>query len=167
VRGDHFSADAADFIELLANHGVRYLLVGGEAVIYHGYPRLTGDVDFWFEQTPENAERLFAALKAFWDGHVPNVASAEELLVPGLIVQFGRPPNRIDLIASISAVDFETAWARRIEEIVELGPGRRPPIYIIAVDELLRNKRATGRHKDLDDVEHLESIRGEPPDSAR
>jgi hypothetical protein len=101
VRGDHFSPDVQELVGTLAKHGVRFLLVGGEAVIYHGYPRLTGDVDFWYEQTPDNMSRLFAALSEFWDGAVPRVAAVSELLQPEVVVQFGRPPHRIDLLSVI------------------------------------------------------------------
>jgi len=97
VRADHFSDDVQALIALFGQHRVRYLLVGGEAVIYHGHPRLTGGVDFWFDQTTDNASRLFAALREYWEGAVPGLADAAELMAPAVIVQFGRPPHRIDL----------------------------------------------------------------------
>lgn len=158
VRGDHFSADVLELIETFERHGVRVLVVGGEAVIYHGYPRLTGDVDFWYEQSSENAGRLFAALLEFWNGDVPGVPAVEDLLTPGVIVQFGRPPHRVDMIAAIDGVDFAEAWPHRIEENLELPTGRGTRIAIIGLADLLRNKRVSGRHKDLDDVEHLEPL---------
>ncbi len=109
MRADHFSAAVQALVALLEQHRVRYLLGDGEAVIYHGYPRLTGDVDFWFDQTSENVSRLFAALVEYWDGAVPGVADPAELMVPAMIVQFGRPPNRIDLLSAIEGVRFEDA----------------------------------------------------------
>jgi hypothetical protein len=160
VRGEHFSPDVRELIEILGRHGVRYLLVGGEAVIYHGHPRLTGDVDFWYEQTPDNAGRLFAALREFWGGPIPAVATAAELLVPSVVVQFGKPPHRVDFISAIDGVTFETAWPHRVDEDLELLDSRRLPVAVIGLAELVANKRAAGRHKDLDDVEHLEPLLG-------
>jgi hypothetical protein len=158
VRAAHFSPDVGELIETLGRHGVRYLLVGGEAVIYHGYPRLTGDVDFFYEQTSDNSTRLFAALEEFWGGSVPAVASARELLEPGVVVQFGRPPHRVDLISAIDGVTFEAAWPHRIEEGIVFDDARSSPLPIIGLADLVRNKRAAGRHKDLDDAERLELI---------
>jgi hypothetical protein len=154
VTGEHLAADIKTFIVLLARHRVRYLLVGGEAVIHHGYPRLTGDVDFFFERTPANARRLYRALREFWAGDVPAIASAEELLDPDLIVQFGRPPNRIDLINTLGTVAFVGAWRRRVRERLRLR-SRAVPLPIISLRDLLQSKRDAGRHKDLDDIEHL------------
>jgi hypothetical protein len=158
MRGDHFSPDVQELIGLLAKHDVRFLLVGGEAVIYHGYPRLTGDVDFWYEQTPDNAARLFAALLEFWGGPVPGVVAEHELLQPRIVVQFGRPPHRVDLISSVDGLTFGEAWPRRVNEQIELEDGSRRPLHVIGLAELVRNKQAAGRHKDLDDVEHLQPL---------
>jgi hypothetical protein len=158
VRADYFSADVRALIELFAQHRVRYLLVGGEAVIYHGYPRLTGDVDFWYDQATENASRLFDALREFWDGPVPGLTAASQLMEPAVVVQFGRPPHRIDLLSAIDGVRFDEAWPHHVEEHLELASGRHVPLPVIGLAELVRNKRAAGRHKDLDDVEHLEPL---------
>jgi hypothetical protein len=158
VKGEHFSPDVRELIELLATHGVRFLLIGGEAVIYHGYPRLTGDVGFWYEQTAENAARLFAALSEFWDGPVPGVREATELLEPTVVVRFGQPPHRVDVTSAIDGISFAHAWPRRVEEILELPDGRTVTLPILGLADLVRNKRAAGRHKDLDDVEHLEPL---------
>ena len=158
MRGDHFSPDVQELIETLGRHGVRFQLVGGEAVIYHGYPRLTGDIDLWYEQTADNVARLFAALREFWGGSIPGVETKGELLEPKVVVQFGRPPHRVDLISAIDGVTFEEAWPHRVDESLDLADGRRIPLPVIGLSELLRNKRASGRHKDLDDVEHLEPL---------
>lgn len=158
MRGDHFSPDVQDLVGTLAKHGVRFLLVGGEAVIYHGYPRLTGDIDFWYEQTPDNTTRLFAALSEFWDGAVPGIAAASELLQPEVVVQFGRPPHRIDLLSVIDGVTFEEVWPHRVDENLALADGRQVPLPLIGLADLIKNKRSSGRHKDLDDVEHLEPL---------
>jgi hypothetical protein len=110
IDASHFSPDTRDFIGLLHSHEVRYLIVGGEAVIFHGHARLTGDVDFFFGREPANLARLFAALDAFWDGDVPGLTSAADLSPHGTIVQFGQPPNRIDLINAIEGVRFDEAF---------------------------------------------------------
>lgn len=130
---------------------MRFLLVGGEAVIHYGYPRLTGDVDLFYDRSAANVARLYAALSAFWKGEVPAVASAEELTEPELVIQFGRPPNRIDLLSSLGTVSFATAWRRRAKETLRVGR-RRIALPIISLADLLQSKRDAGRHKDLDDV---------------
>ncbi len=164
MRGDHFSPDAQELIATLARHHVRFLLVGGEAVIYHGYPRLTGDVDLWYDQTPDNVAELFAALREFWGGAVPGVDAERELLEPNVVVQFGRPPHRVDLLGAIDGVTFEDAWSHRVDQALELTNGNRAPLPVIGLADLLTNKRASGRHKDLDDVEHLEPLVPHPDD---
>jgi hypothetical protein len=154
VRSDAFSSDTREFLRLLAKHGVRYVIVGGTAVIYHGYARLTGDVDFFYDSSRGNVERLWEALVEFWDGAVPGLAAANELASNDVIVQFGRPPNRIDLIGGLSGVSFEEAWRSRVLETIELG-GQPIAIHLLGLAELVRAKRAAGRPKDLDDLEHL------------
>lgn len=154
VGAAHFSPDTQTFVKLLHEHDVRYLIVGGEAAIFHGHVRLTGDVDFFFANDTDNAARLFRALAGFWDGQIPGLASAEELTAEGLIVQFGLPPNRIDLINQITGVTFEEAWDNRVEAIM-VDAESRTPIPYIGVDTLVKNKRATGRPKDLDDLAYL------------
>jgi hypothetical protein len=108
VRADHFSPDVQELIEKLARHGVGFLLVGGEAVIYHGYPRLTGDVDLWYEQTADNATRLFAALREFWGGRVPGVETEKELSADRLIASTSSAPS----MASRSRRRGRTEWKR-------------------------------------------------------
>jgi hypothetical protein len=153
-----FSDDVRDFLRLLTVHSVRYLIVGGEAVIFHGYARLTGDVDIFYDSSQENVERLFAALSVFWAGAVPGIASADELAAPGAIFMFGRPPNRLDLLNRIDGVAFGEAWTTR--EPTSMG-GEDPTIVVpyIGLDALLRNKRAAGRPKDHDDLAYLEAAR--------
>jgi hypothetical protein len=154
VKSELFSRDVVEFLRLLAEHQVRYLLIGGTAVIYHGYGRLTGHIDFLYECTTDNADRLWRALKAFWSGSVPSLSGPDELADAKLVVQFGRPPNRIDLIASLDAVPFADAWKNRVQESVTAG-SLRIPVNIIGLDDLRRAKRSAGRPKDLDDLEHL------------
>jgi hypothetical protein len=158
VTFEHLSPDIQQFVRLLHKHAVRYLLVGGEAVIHHGHPRLTGDVDFFYESTPINAVRLFAALREFWGGEVPAVSRAEDLLEPGVVIQFGRPPNRIDLISKLGTVSFRRAWRRRLRETLHMKRGK-VPLPTIGLDDLLQSKRDAGRHKDLEDIEVLTAVR--------
>lgn len=157
MTGEHLSVDIRELIRLFARHRVRYLIVGGEAVIHHGYARLTGDVDFFCDRSPENGRRLFEALREFWGGDVPAVASAAELSVPDVVLQFGRPPNRVDLLTSLGSVSFSKAWPRRQKEKLRIG-AQSIALPIISLRDLLQSKRDAGRYKDLDDVEQLEAI---------
>ncbi|HEX5054706.1 MAG TPA: DUF6036 family nucleotidyltransferase [Planctomycetota bacterium] len=156
MKAELFSKDAQEFLCQLAKHAVRYVLIGGIAVIHHGYARLTGDVDFLYDRSPQNVQRLWAALLEFWQGSVPSVGNAAELEDPDLVLQFGRPPNRIDLIASLRAVSFADAWQNRIGEQITVN-GASVPIWILGLADLRRAKRDAGRPKDLDDLDHLPS----------
>lgn len=154
VEGAGFSGDIVTFLKLLADKRVRYLIVGGEAVIYHGYPRVTGDIDFFYDDTTANTRRLFTALLAFWDGRIPGVHSAEDLMEAGVIFQFGRPPHRIDLMNRIDGVHFAGAWRGRIAVRLATKSGLIPVSYIGA-RSLLVNKEAAARPKDLEDAVFL------------
>ncbi len=156
MNSHHFSPDVLELLSLLNRFQVRYLIVGGEAVIYHGYARLTGDVDIFYEISHENASRLFESLKEFWGGNVPEIKAASEFMQAGLVLQYGRPPNRIDFINKINGITFQEAWDSHIEESIEVS-GQRVPIYFIGLDALIRNKEATGRDKDRDDLRFLTS----------
>ena len=153
----YFSPDTLDFIRLLAENKVRYLVVGGEAVIYYGYARLTGDVDFFYERTEGNAKRLYSALKNFWRDEIPGIQSYTEFKKKGIIIQFGRPPNRIDLINDISAVSFEKAWPNRTIEELKIDD-KKYPVYYIGLDDLIKNKRQANRYKDLEDLKYLTTL---------
>jgi Nucleotidyl transferase of unknown function (DUF2204) len=144
-------ADSREFIELLNSHGVEYLIVGGHAVAFHGHPRFTGDIDFFIRATEENARRVLDVLDAFGFGGLG--ISEHDLLEPGRVVQLGQPPNRIDILTSISAVDFDLAWNARMQTVMD-----DQPVNFIGWDELVRNKRASGRKKDLADLEKLLAI---------
>ncbi|NQT93501.1 MAG: hypothetical protein HQ559_12135 [Lentisphaerae bacterium] len=156
LASSSFSPDMYDFIVLLHKHEVKYMVVGGEAVIFYGYARLTGDIDFFYERSPENAEKLFETLKEFWNGSVPDLEGAAELLEPGVIIQFGVPPNRIDLINQISGVEFGDAWPSR--KTVTLQGPRAAEMHYLGLAALIRNKRAAARDKDLDDLQHLQDL---------
>ncbi len=147
----YFSDDVTDFLSLLFRHEVRYLIVGGEAVIYYGHSRLTGDIDIFYESTRHNAINLFTALKEFWDNDVPGMDTSEELLTKGTIYQFGVPPNRIDLMNVIENVEFKDAWAHRNDTFARM-KGKKILIHYIGLQELIKNKEAVGRHRDKDDL---------------
>lgn len=157
-KHSYFSNDVTEFLFLLSKHEVRYLIVGGEAVIYYGYARLTGDIDLFYERTLENTTNLFAALKEFWKGEIPGIERQSELRRNGLIVQFGVPPNRIDIINVIEAIKFEKAWEWKK---IETSSYRKKsfPIFYIGLDDLIRNKKAVGRNKDKDDLSFLQQAR--------
>lgn len=155
LASSHFSPDIAEFIESLYRFSVRYLLVGGEAVIFYGHARLTGDVDFFFENTERNAHALYNALVEFWKGSIPEIESASALREPGLILQFGVPPNRIDLMNRLSGINFVDAWANRVEIEMISDDQKSLPIYMIGREQLIQNKKASGRAKDLDDIPYL------------
>ncbi len=158
IAAAHFGKDILDFFACLNRHAVEYLLVGGEAVIFYGYPRVTGDVDIYYRLTPGNARRLYDTLSDFWGGRIPGIRAPSSLRQDGLIVQFGVPPNRIDLINRIDGVTFDEALADAVAVAVE---GRHAPttLWIIGLDALIRNKRAAGRPKDLDDLRFLDAAR--------
>ncbi len=158
MRASYFSKDVQEFLKLLAANKVKYLIVGGEAVIYHGYARLTGDVDFFFEPSKQNASKLYEALKEFWSGNIPGIKALEELIEKGLIIQFGVPPNRIDLINEITGVTFREAWKNRIKTGIE-SSGGEVPIYLIGLEDLIKNKKAIGRPKDMEDLKYLVGVK--------
>ena len=122
-------------------------------------PGLTGHVDFFFDRDAGNVERLHAAVDEFWDGDVPGLLGPEDLEPDGIIIQFGLPPNWIDLINSIAGVGFDEAWAGRGDAVLVTMDGG-VPLPFIGLEALVKNKRATGRPKDLDDLSYLTRKRG-------
>src|SRR5205823_4432828 len=112
------------------------------------------DVDFFYDCAVENVERLYEALLEFWEGDIPGIESRGELSEPGVVVQFGRPPNRIDLHSRIDGVTFEEAWQSRVSVRIECG-SESVEIDFIGLEPLRKNKQASARAKDLDDLEHL------------
>lgn len=141
-----------DFVEMLSAlfaTGAEFLVVGAHALAAHGTPRATGDIDIWVRPTPENADRVLAALKVF--GAPLFDLTREDLSRPGIVFQMGLPPFRIDILTGISGVTFDEAWPDRLVSEVE---AMRVPF--IGKAALIKNKRAAGRPKDLVDVESLE-----------
>jgi hypothetical protein len=154
MKASHFSPDIQEFLFLLSKFRVRYVIVGGEAVIYYGFARLTGDIDFFYEATAQNVSKLYRVLDDFWRGSVPGIQSPHELRSPGVIFQFGVPPNRIDLVSAISGVPFHDAWKSRTREKVRIKK-RFCSVFFIGLDHLIKNKNAVRRHKDLEDLKYL------------
>lgn len=97
MKASHFSQDIQEFLRLLSKYDVKYVIVGGEAVIYYGYARLTGDVDFFYEASQKNVKKLFETLTEFWASNIPGIEKAEEMLELGVVIQFGvSKSNRSD-----------------------------------------------------------------------
>jgi predicted nucleotidyltransferase len=140
--------DFKEFAELLNSNGVEYLIVGGYALAAYGHPRYTGDLDFWIGCDPGNATRVLKALEQFGFGSL-GIAQTD-LTTPERVIQLGFPPHRIDLLTSIDGVDFGPAYARKA--IVDVDGVR---LDFISLEDFKRNKRATGRHQDLADLESL------------
>lgn len=144
--------DWRDFIGLLNSESVRYLLIGGWAYNRYAEPRFTGDIDFFVAPEPENQAALRRALDAFGFGSVLPPEPAP--VISGTqVLMLGRPPHRIDLLATISGVEFERAWEAR-----EGGTLDEMPVFFISREHLLQNKRAAGRAKDLLDASVLEKL---------
>ena len=140
--------DFKEFLKLLNSHQVEYLLIGGYAVSYHGYPRTTADIDIWVAIQKENGEKLVAVLRKF--GFDTPELSADLFLKENQIVRMGSPPMRIKLLTTISGVRFEECYSERIIDIID-----NVEVQIINLEHLKRNKQASGRQKDLADLKHL------------
>jgi hypothetical protein len=140
-----------DFVDLLrafSEGEVRCLVVGAYALAHHGRPRATGDLDVWVDPTAQNALRVIRALEAF--GAPLHEVVQDDFARPGVVFQMGVPPGRIDILTELTGIRFEDAWATR-----ERGAFGDLAVDFIGRDAFIRNKRATGRAKDLGDVEGL------------
>ena len=144
----HLPQDFKEFLRLLNAHKVEYLLIGGYAVGYFGYPRATADMDIWIAMNPANAEKIVAALKEF-GFNLPDL-SAELFLKEWQIIRLGLPPVRIEISTTISGVSFDECFAEK--EVVELDGEQ---VNLISLNHLKINKKASGRHQDLADLENL------------
>lgn len=140
--------DFKEFLQLLNDNQVRYLVTGGYAVAFHGYPRYTKDLDIWIELSRDNAQKLIAALDEF--GFASLGLSEQDFLEPGTVIQLGHPPNRIDLLTTVTGVDFETCYRSRIVIRVD-----DSDVSFIDLDNLRKNKQAVGRPQDLADLDNL------------
>jgi len=141
--------DFRDILSEFCAEQVEFLLVGAYALAAHGLPRATGDIDLWVRCGEQNAQRIMTALARF--GAPLSDLSAADFMTPDIVFQIGVAPRRVDVLTTIDGVEFEEAWAERLEVAVE---GLR--ICVIGRKHLLRNKRAAGRPKDLADASWLE-----------
>ena len=140
-----------DFVDLLREFGaadVRFLIVGAYALAVHGRPRATGDLDVWVEASPENARRIFKALTAF--GAPLDDVSETDFAREGIVYQIGLPPGRIDILTGLSGLTFADAWPGRVR--ARFGD---IDADFIGLDAFILNKKATGRARDLGDIEGL------------
>ena len=141
-----------DFVEMLyelSAAGAEFLVVGAHALAAHGYPRATGKLDIWVRADATNAPRVLEALKRF--GAPLFDLTLEDLSKPGTVFQIGTAPARIDILTGVSGISFEEAWPRRTT--VNVGPLK---VDVIGREDLIRNKRATGRPQDLLDADRQE-----------
>lgn len=143
--------DFYDMLRIFNEENVQYLLVGGLAAILHGYERITKDIDLLVWPNKDNSVRIMKALESF--GAPLHDISAEDFEKEGTVFQIGVQPIRIDIITQIVEVNFEDAYKNA--QIVEINELKIP---LISIPDLIRNKKAAGRRKDLDDAEHLEVI---------
>jgi hypothetical protein len=140
--------DFREFLKLLNESNVRYLVVGGYAVAFHGHPRYTKDLDVWIELSPDNADKILQALKKFGFGSLG--LKREDFLERDQIIQLGYPPNRIDILTTLKDLDFEDCYKVKVEVVIQ-----DLHIDFIDMENLKKNKQATGRTQDLADAENL------------
>ena len=145
---DQLNEDFLAFIGLLEAKGVDYLIVGGYAVGLHGFPRYTGDIDFFVAVSDENASRLIEVFEEFGFGDIG--LTAADFLEPDFVVEIGREPRKIQILTGIDGVDFSECRADRIEIDYE-----GTTMKFIGLPQLLKNKKASGRRKDLIDLDAL------------
>lgn len=142
------SKDFKEFVQLLIKNKAEYLIVGGYAVGVHGHPRYTGDLDIWLNTTPENASLVLKTVNEF--GFSSYGLALSDFTKPGNVIQLGRPPLRIDLLTEIDGVKFAECFINR--KMVELDGLK---VNFIGYNDLLKNKKESGRARDLDDIENL------------
>jgi len=143
-----FSKDFKEFIQLLNKNQVEYLVVGGYAVGFHGYPRYTGDIDIWINPLKSNVNKMASVLEEF--GFSPQHFNIDDFRIKDNIVRIGFPPNRIDLMISIDGVIFDDCYPNRL--VVDLGETK---VNFIGFKDLIKNKKACNRTKDKIDLENL------------
>ena len=146
------NADYTDMLKCLNRAGVDYMLVGGWAVNMYGYIRATVDLDIWILADADNARKVYTAVAEF--GAPVSEMKPEEFAEYGMIFQIGVAPCRVDIISKISGVSYADAATRAVPKVID-----GVPVRIISLDDLIENKKASGRAKDLADVEVLEGSR--------
>jgi hypothetical protein len=140
--------DFKEFVKLLTENKVEYLIVGGYAVGIHGYPRYTGDLDIWINITTENAKRVLRCVEDF--GFSSYTLSISNFTKQGNIIQLGYPPVRIDIINQVDGVNFAECFKNK-----KVLKANDIMLYFIGYDDLLKNKKTTSRPRDIDDIENL------------
>jgi hypothetical protein len=148
--------DYKDMLRALCAENVKFILVGAYALAAHGYPRATMDIDIWVMPSPQNAESVLQALRRF--GTPLHNLTKEDLENDETIFQIGVAPRRIDIITAASGLEFEKTYARSLIVNIE-----GIEVHIPSLEDLIANKRATGRTKDLADAEALESLKNSQP----
>jgi len=143
--------DYKDLLSAFQSHGVKYLVVGGFAVIYHSQPRFTKDIDLFIEAEPENAKAIYAALAEF--GAPLEGIAPQDFTDRNSFFRFGREPKGFDILPAIPGVDFDAAWERRVETVVDTATGLKA--NFISAADLIASKLASGRARDLADVEDI------------
>ena len=143
--------DYKDLLSAFQSHGVKYLVVGGLAVIYHAQPRFTKDMDLFIKADPENAKATYAALAQF--GAPLQGIHPEDFTDPNIFFRFGRDPRGFDILVSIPGVDFDAAWPRRVEAVIDAGSGLKA--NFISAEDLIVSKLASGRPQDLADADAI------------
>ena len=144
--------DYKDMLHALSDEKVKFILVGAYALAAHGYPRATMDIDIWVMPSPENADAVLRALRRF--GAPLQKLTREDLQKDGTVFQIGVAPRRIDIITAATGLQFEETYRNSISVNIEA-----VEVHIPSINDLIRNKRATGRTKDLADAETLEAIK--------
>jgi hypothetical protein len=145
--------DLQELLALFNAHHVEFLVAGGHAVAFHGYPRFTEDLDLFVRAERANAERIMAALEAFGFGDVG--LSVHDFVADDRVIQLGRAPNRVDLLTRLWGVEFDQAWGRRVGASID-----QIPVAFLSRADLISNKRATARPQDLADAAALEALGG-------
>ena len=143
--------DYKDLLSAFHAHGVKYLVVGGFAVIFHAQPRFTKDMDLFIKADPENAKAAYAALADF--GALLQGIRSEDFTDRNSFFRFGREPKAFDILPAIPGVDFDAAWERRVETVIDTASGLKA--NFISAADLIASKLASGRARDLADVEDI------------
>ncbi len=143
------NSDFKEFIKLLNKNEVKYIVVGGYALAFHGYPRYTKDIDIWLWVDSGNAKKIITTLDEF--GFKSLGLSLDDFMTSGFVIQLGFPPKRIDLLTSVTGLDFEQCYLSKVQIDID-----NVKINFIDLESLKINKKAVGRHQDLADLENLE-----------
>ena len=142
--------DFKEFIKLLNKHEVKYLIIGGYAVAMHGYVRATGDLDLWVKISEDNASKIIGVLKEFGFGNLK--LTKDDFLKENIVIQFGYPPFRIDILTGPEGLEFDSCYSKKIVQKTN----DNIEFSFIDKDSLIINKRMVGRSIDLNDIENLE-----------